>query len=432
MKYAGILSLVLWIQSICSAAGPEVGDEGTVQRLVERLGSNRFTERESAARKLMELEEAPAALIAATKSDDPEVVRQAKRIIADIERHAAWRVLARGMAAADRGEFDRFLEAVLGWPAAPDDGLLWQAVYANADRLAGSVGKKSQALQNDPWRGVPGAVNHFRDFRQILRPTFHSIKDTLEAKKELTTIVARSAGVSAEFIRSSILASSGPVEVKTSLGGCIVFCDGNLRVGSEISHCVIFCDGEVAAERITRSVIFAHGNVAVQRGTVDQSAIVTSGEVVSKWRKRFLESTIREGEWIQANFVNYFQPGRLGLDASPVEGGMRLGSLYGKNPFYIAGLRSGDVIVAVDGAPTQTAETFRKQLLRASVRDRTVLTVRRSNETLQLNVPFPILKAEQEWIDRWNDKDYDPSLGEVIQSPPRVEGQPVPVGQKRP
>jgi hypothetical protein len=375
----------------------------------------------------MEFEEPPPALIAATKSDDPEVARQAKRIITDIERHAAWRVLARGMAAADRGEFDRFLEAVLGWRAAFDDELLWQAVYANADRLAMCVGKKNQALQ----KGVPGAVNQFRDFRQIFRPSFHSIDGTLNPKKDLTAVVVRSAGVSAEVIWSSVLASSGPVEIKTLLGGCIVFCDGNLRVGSEISHCVIFCDGDVAAERVTRSVIFAHGNVKVQRGTVDQSAIVTSGEVVSEWRKRFLESTIREGEWIQANFVNYFQPGRLGLDASPVEGGMRLDHLYGKNLFYTAGLRSGDVIVSVDGVQTHSAELFRKQLRRASVRDRVVFDVRRGEESLKVTVPFPLLKAEQDWIERWNDKAYDPT-GEAIQSAPRIAGEAVPAGQKRP
>src|SRR5262245_32483476 len=86
-KIKGVLAVVLIIGlgvgiSTFAAAPPEQ----SVERLIAKLGSNSFAERENASRQLEAIgEPALAALYEAMKSDDPEVRTRAGRIVLAIE-----------------------------------------------------------------------------------------------------------------------------------------------------------------------------------------------------------------------------------------------------------------------------------------------------------------------------------------------------------
>jgi hypothetical protein len=76
----GLLVLV----ALAPAAGPEADRE--IRGLVKQLGSEAFHEREAAAARLTEIgEPALAALHQAVNSDDPEVRRRARDIVAVID-----------------------------------------------------------------------------------------------------------------------------------------------------------------------------------------------------------------------------------------------------------------------------------------------------------------------------------------------------------
>src|SRR5690242_18268406 len=90
MSKSGVLGALLAVGMMSAlpklAAGPETPAEAVIDRLIAELGSDKYTEREGASRRLEAAGEPalPALRKAAAMSADPEVRRRAEHVIQTI------------------------------------------------------------------------------------------------------------------------------------------------------------------------------------------------------------------------------------------------------------------------------------------------------------------------------------------------------------
>src|SRR5262245_34374769 len=115
-----------------------------VPALVRQLGSEDFAEREEAAKRLATLDvaEVPAELLAAAKSDNPEVreraakaVKALRDYIAQGPERAAIARLPRGERFAQRGQIDLYVASTAASDLKADDPRLWEPALAVGRRL---------------------------------------------------------------------------------------------------------------------------------------------------------------------------------------------------------------------------------------------------------------------------------------------------------
>jgi S1-C subfamily serine protease len=82
------------------------------------------------------------------------------------------------------------------------------------------------------------------------------------------------------------------------------------------------------------------------------------------------------------------RPATLGAAVKDARGGALVGAVRPGTSAERAGLKPGDIIVAVDGSPVGGAEALAQLLRTATARGSAMLAVRRAGETVHLRVPF--------------------------------------------
>ena len=84
------------------------------------------------------------------------------------------------------------------------------------------------------------------------------------------------------------------------------------------------------------------------------------------------------------------RPATLGAAVKDGPGGALVGMVRPGTPAERAGVKPGDVIVAVDGVPVGGAEALAQLLRTATARGSATLAVRRAGELVQLRVLFSV------------------------------------------
>ena len=98
-----------------------------VAALVKQLGSEDFAERERATARLstLNVDEVPPELLAALKSDNPEIRQRAAKAVKALREHIALLPLPRAERFAKRGRIDLFVASTAGDYKA-DDPRVWE------------------------------------------------------------------------------------------------------------------------------------------------------------------------------------------------------------------------------------------------------------------------------------------------------------------
>jgi hypothetical protein len=364
---AGCLPLLASLLAGAQNEGPAKEQE-SVEQLIHKLSSPDFAEREAAAKKLTVRPDALPALQQALSTDDPEVRRQAQRLIAAIQRRHEEKAL-RDLLALGDGEIDQMIDRLVRqgrgveerhWAALTQLArVMATEIHRNEELPPGCEARLPPARWTDPPQKlvVADALSTDPPPRDAGLYNRRVLADRLDTRRSISTC---------------LIVCRGPVREEEDICGCIIFANGSIQTPKNrgLSDCVVFCDGDVEVGGITSSVVIATG-------------AVKSGNGAGIW------SVVLEGPANLPKYLKLFDPRQVGVAVEAAGGGVRVTQVADGRPFARAGVRQGDVVLAVGGAPVRTPDDFRR-LVRWAVVDakETPLRIRRGGQEIELRVDF--------------------------------------------
>jgi hypothetical protein len=407
-----ILLLAFWALSR-AAAPPAAGTplpEGRIRELIRQLGSDVYKEREEATRMLRDRQEAESVLRGALRSSDAEVVRRVRALLDGFVRQRRAQALARIKAAAKEGEADLLAEELVQWPGEDDAEECWQPLIDFSHRLIDFEHDKFRRI--GMWRGeyVKAFIRtSFRPYMTGLRPKalpagrpdvevvkseygkYLARGEHVDIKKAHYCLLAGSRLVRDAHLESSFVLSGGNVEIADG-SWLVVVCDGDF-VGKKVhGNSLIVARGSVrCANTLHDMVILAGGDVSFSEGIRMLDVTVRAAGTVSLPKKKNLRNCDLKGgvpDALRLARVKFFEPSSLGVAVAASNDEVRVKVAAADKPFALAGLRIGDVILALDGSPVRTPEAFRRLLRKRLVQGgAALLKVRRGERSIDLRVP---------------------------------------------
>jgi hypothetical protein len=383
----------------------EPSSEKQIERWIEELGSDRFDVREAATRELKERQEAVAALLKALSSPDAEVRGRAARILEALKAKRARRALARAYALGKEGRIVETVDRLVYWREWDKDKEGWDTLTRFADKLMDrAAGDINPPGNPNVWKTPGLPAGDFRRYYEA-RGSKPSGKPPTEisGRKIMSTydtpiILARGEQVSIKrdkdnpSIVLSIVAASEDVRLDVSAPYSLIIAGGDIKASS-LDGSILVCDGDVELlERPHAGLIIARGKVTCRRKL---TGCVVRSENYYQFRdgKRII---IKDGTPDPVGFVKFFEFSDVGLAVSdrdqkeePIQDGVRLKDVR-KDSTFASGLRTGDVVTALDGTKATSPEVFRRLLRRKLGQGGPILTftVRRGKEILDVDIPI--------------------------------------------
>lgn len=375
------------------AGNPSVVNEQTVDQLVRALGDKNFKVRDSAARRLTELEAIPD-LVNALKSSDPEVARLARKILDDLQRSATLRSLDHLRREAIRGEASRVIERFARWNGPDNDESSWQIIIDFAWDIADRA-IKGHPAQDQFWpvgRSPIKSTNQYSPKKFDGQVVYLHSNERVTYSKPLTGYV-RANGIvfkSGSNPRGVFVSCDGMELQRDLLFHSIVLVVGRARFDSQLFNSIVICDGDVElGSGLSNSVVIASGSVKYL-DAVGSSVIVSSSSISTPDKRRAPVSKVvfRENEPNPFGFAKWFTTAEAGLDVATEKGGVRVEKLrVGKLPAK-SGLKVGDLVLSLDGTKIDSTEKFRQRLLRGVVNEHCILMVKRDDRIFDIKLDF--------------------------------------------
>ncbi len=366
-----------------------------INGLIQDLGDKNYKVRDAAARRLIDMEEAEAALRKALDSKDFETARLAARILDEQRKQETARVLRIIRQELKCGEIDRAVDRLVSWNGPESDAASWQLVmdfcwetHARAIKLRPVIFKTGRDVIVPP-----------KSTKDLEQGAAYSSSPREPASVKYHYGCIRANGVSARQGVVGVVVSSNGMEMPGGQSGSLFVVNGSIGRAITLSNCIIICDGDVRVSgAIFNSIVIARGTVYCPNA-VNDSVIISSGRVLdAEAKKTNLPGgfTSRDNEVTPLNFVKWFTPMDVGLEVVSDKGDIRVDKLHDGRLPAKAGLKVGDVINAVDGSKVDSAESFRRLLRKGSVQTKCVLTVERGGKSLEVLLDFRAEERAQE------------------------------------
>jgi hypothetical protein len=378
-----------------------------IATLIAQLGDDNPAVRESATRQLRERPEAASALRAALRSSDAEVARRADLILEELARRETQRALTRLRVLGKNGEADQVIERLVRRKPQEGDEAWWRVVTDLARTLVDldeQKFKKTEVLQPK----LPGIGNVLKRFAggDIYRYlTFVEMPEVLVARRVTLRrsakqprgwmVRAEEVTIEAGGALGSLIVCSGRVQGSpttvddTVAGSSFIFAGDSVDLRGAVFGSVIVCDGDVTIEGMVSQTIIAARGLVRCRDTISHSVIVTAGTLEAPPRAKGLLTTcyIKEKDATPLG-IRFFDPAQAGISVEANDGGMRVKESAADKPFARAGVRAGDVVVAIDSTAVPSFEVFRRQLRKHLAREgEFTLKLRRGDAVLEVRVP---------------------------------------------
>lgn len=417
-----VLPAILVALPRCRGAAETVS-EREVNQLIESLGSGCFEIRETASKRLMELEEAIPTLQKARNSADPEVRHRARDILRALSRKRAQRWLARAKVLSEAGRIIETADRVAYWGKGDSTGESWEILTRFADRLA---------ISTTPLSSPGGSWMN----PALPKGDFHQYVDKVHPKEIAAPMIDRDTGGDEVILNQQAqvghnllikmggsfllrgeeitLKSDDPMtEVAAILHRGIIAASGDVRVFNA-AYSLIITGGNFETNGVRSSIIVCDGDIKV-RGAPEGCLIVARGKVtcgsgkpafcmIRSGRSLLLPDSmwpdgktiaLKEGVADPLAFVKFFELGDVGITAEDFTrrgksdpDSVLLKDVRKESPF--AGrLRGGDVILAIDERKTPTTESFHRTLRRTLAKGGPTMTftVRRADKTFDISIP---------------------------------------------
>jgi hypothetical protein len=342
--------------------GPEI------DKLIEQLGSDQFEAREEASRKLLALGEAALpALEKARRAADAEVRRRADRLADVIGRRRQERLVRRLVADVNQGGIDQFIDHMVMRP-----GFATEQRWLQAEELARAITLRASELAGRPFQA----------------PRTRSRSLLLGLDGNVTSM------------RDCLCVSQGSVQYVTGLTNVILFVNGDMKNCASVNNCVILCNGSISGiTSVRNSVLVATGDFAGPTGAYNtffqvkalgQHTRSHDNVYLNHWAVLAIEKG--NNQFIQAErgplqLFSFFDPARQGVTL-PGDGSARFAKVHEGKPFARAGLRAGDVVLAVGQRQVDSGRALRAQLRRLAGGDEVVFKVKRGEKVFETTVSF--------------------------------------------
>ena len=191
---------------------------------------------------------------------------------------------------------------------------------------------------------------------------------------------------------TGMIAASGDVQLFEAMDSVMVV-GGDVKQVAFLHRCILICDGNVELlwPPISGSLIIAHGKVNCAHGKLT-NCLIRNGPTLQLPDGKTV--VLKDGTPDPLAFVKFFELADVGLTAEDLPPrdksdakGVWLAEVRKDSPFA-SGLRTGDVITALEEKETPTTEIFRKLLRRKLSEGEPIITftVRRAGKTLDVPI----------------------------------------------
>jgi hypothetical protein len=372
------------------------------EELVAQLGDADFAVREAATKRLCSLAlDPPAELLAATRSDDPEVRERATAAVRAMRGNVVAARLPRGVRFAERGRADLLVAATAAWDLKADDPRLWEPALAFGRRLLERAEMAGKPDGERAPRECPALFPDFATFEKQRRPAYTRtdvVYDSPDPRNEQPWSLYRSEAVQAPGVMSpagianSIIVSRGGVGTRSAVQASVVLANGDVTARTGVYGAVIVCDGDVTVteNHLTRCVVVARGKITAA-GRADTCVLAAGGEVTLVEKRptageRF--NVIKENEPNPLG-VTFFELSAVGVEVKAAGGVVEVAAVAAGKPFAAAGARAGDVVAAVNGRRPDGAEGLRRLLRDALAVGAAAVTMTRDGKPVTVTVALP-------------------------------------------
>jgi hypothetical protein len=392
LSIIGVVGLVATVPASNDLPPPRPVD---VAALVRQLGSDDFAERERATNRLSKLSvnEVPTELLAAMKSDNPEVrVRAAKAIKALRERIALMR-LPREERFARRGQIDMYVASTSVCNYKEDDPRLWEPALG-----IGRVAIKKANMTGDRApNGCPALCQNVAEYKKAVNPWFARLDEPFTKHwRGWGGIQAPGSRSPGSFCYHTVV-SRGPVHMPASQMS-LILATGDLASGHGISSSVIICDGDVrVGENVVKSLIIARGSITVEgwgyentliaggRITVNESVPLPNGQMLPKESENIIEEHVRR----PLGYITFFELSTVGVEVSVADKTVKVAEIEKGKPFDHAGAWVGDIVTEVNGKKPDSSESLRRLLRDALAIGDATVKLNRGGKSVTAKVSLP-------------------------------------------
>jgi hypothetical protein len=410
MRNAHRISIPLLMLGVISARAEDPARPSDSD-LIRQLGSSQFRVREAAHQALLKRDEAAPEIRHLMPSLDVEGRRRARAILEVMVHRRTKRILQY----AREGRVDFLVEWSAVGGSQIDGEAFWQCVLDVAwDHLRKSQSKEVVEEFSKHFRS-----NTYADLVQQGSSFVFGPEIPKTAPMTMNVMVRSSAKLSGENSVNCILVARGEVKLTGMSIYSIVLANGDVNTNYGAS-CLIISDGNVYGRHLHRAAVIARGEVVsesdLQRGI---RGIVSDAREFQESRTRDVEQydlLYRPGEGPRRIYglpappggrperasavaqvddspprydgIRFFELIDLGFDWDVAKDGLLLTSLHRNSPLAKGGVRTGDVLISIDGERLDGSGSARRMLRRAFVFGGAELGIIRGGRRLYLPVSF--------------------------------------------
>jgi hypothetical protein len=280
-------------------------------------------------------------------------------VLKEREKRQLEKRLVRLKVATKSGEVDLVAAILAEWPEGRNEDACWQEMRALFTHILDLHHKLNDLPKLTPFTGVDLAepkvivgsqvTNGPDDFKDAL--FVRSVQVCFDRRLVLYAAVGCDRCIQRGLFGSGCILSSGGVTV------------------DQLTDALVVSDGDVRVSRGHKALIIARGNVICDGPWID-CHVIAGKRLVVTYRGSVEEGCkVAENATAPLGFVKFFDASRAGVQIEAAKSGVRVKDLDASRSFAKAGLRKGDIIVAVDGEAVDSVDTFRRLLRHSLVVD---------------------------------------------------------------
>ncbi len=240
-----------------------------IQKLVEQLGSDDFDTRETAGKRLLELDEAalPALREAAKSAADAELRRSAGELTATITARVEERAVQKMLVEINGPGLEKFIERL-----AKENDFATEERWQTVGALVLALEKRASEAADRPFRVTKLDLAKMTTLREL--PATSANTARLVLNNDTSSVMG---------LYNCVVVSNGPLGRVGTFTNCVVIVNGDIEAFTIMRNCVVLCRGGIGRTRqIDNSVVLATGEL--KSADTIHNSLIEVGSVGRCWK----------------------------------------------------------------------------------------------------------------------------------------------------